>query len=556
MADKNNTLRADIIAGITGAVAGAPQSMGFALIAGVSPIYGLYGAVVATIVGSLTSSSSFMTIAPTNALSLLVFSTIAADGNVTIEKLFLLTFLTGVFQLTFGLFRLGNLTRFVSNAVMTGFIAGAGLLIILGQVSNLNAYKPDYQGIWAQELTRTIPNFFDWLIHLSQSQPQTLITGIIAIAIIALLRKTRLKTISTLIAIVVTTILVQVMNWTDVPIVSDISAIPRGLPLPSLPPFQYTLELIPPALAMAILALVQSAGITQAIPEADGSHPDVNRDFVAQGLANIVGGFFQNMPTGGSLSRTAVNLAAGAKSRLANLIAALVIALILLLFGNLIEKIALAAIAGQLIVAALSLFKFDAIKIVWTVGTSARVALVVTFVSTLILPLEYSIYIGVVLSLALFAYSAALHLEVVRIIPRDNNLYEAASVPEKLPEEKIIIFSIHGHMFFAAVRQLEMKLPNAETCNNTIVILRIRNNDYLGSTGIRFLREYNRNLKAHGGHLILAGLSPSVHDQLERTHMFQEFGADNIFDASNIYFEATHNAYEYALGLLPESTQA
>ncbi len=555
MAEQRNNLRADFLAGITGAIAGAPQAMGFALIAGVSPLYGLYGAVVATIVGAFSSSSTYMTIAPTNALSLLVFSTLATDGDVTIEKLFLLTFLTGIFQLLFGIFKLGSLTRFVSNAVMTGFIVGAGLLIILGQISHLNGYEPHYEGLWASQLTKTLPNFADWLIHLPQSHPQTLIIGIVSVIIIAGLHETRFKSIATLVAIIVTSIWVNLTGWSDVPLVRDMASIPAGLPLPVIPPFQYTLELIPSALAMAVLALVQSSGITQSITEPDGSHPDTNRDFIAQGLANIVGGFFQNMPAGGSLSRTAVNISAGAKTKLANILSGVFIAVILLSFGSLIEQITLAALAGHLVVAAFSLFKFDIIKMVWNVRISGRIAFVTTFASTLILPLEYSIYIGVILSLALFAYSAALRLEVVRLIPEENNLYKAVTPPETLPDSDIIIFSVHGHMFFAAVKQLEMKLPDAETCHNTIVILRIRNNDYLGSTGIRFLREYKRNLEAHGGRLILAGLSTNVHNQLERTHMFQEFGADNIFDASNIYFEATGNAYQYARTLLPETTQ-
>ncbi|MGB1286716.1 MAG: SulP family inorganic anion transporter, partial [Aggregatilineales bacterium] len=343
-----------------------------------------------------------------------------------------------------------------------------------------------------------------------------------------------------------TTLWVTVMGWEDVPMVRDMAAIPNTIPMPVLPPFQYVLELLPAALAMTILSLVQSAGITQAVPEPDGSTADVNRDFIGQGLANIVNGFFQGMPAGGSLSRTAVNISAGAKTRWANIFSGVFVGLLLLAFGTVIEQITLAALAGHLVVAAFSLFRMKQIRMVWQVSRSARLAMAMTFISTLILPLEYSIYIGVILSLALYVYSSANNIQVVELTRRDDNRYQAQPVSMTLPTNDIIVYSIHGHMYFAAVRQLQDKLPDPEKSQNTIVIMRMHTNKYLGSTGIQFLQRYDAALKERGGYLVLCDLTQEIREQLQRTGTEADFGVMHLYDATMVYFEATDRAYEDA----------
>ena len=315
---RRDTLLQDITAGLTGAVAGAPQAMGFALIAGVNPIYGLYAAFIGTIVGAFTSGSTFMTIAPTNAVALVVFSTLGGSGPVSIEQMVVLTLLVGIIQLAFGVMRLGDVTRFVSNAVMTGFITGAGLLIILGQLGHVNGHEAQAVTGWPLQLSKSLPVFWDWFTHLPQSHIHTLIIGVTATVMIATLHHTRLKNVATLVAIIVTTLFVQLAGWSDV---ATVSRVPAGLPLPVLPQIQYVPQLASAALAIAVLALVQSAALTQTVREPDGSVADTNRDFVAQGLANIASGFFQGLPAGGSLSRTAVNISAGARTRFANIFA-------------------------------------------------------------------------------------------------------------------------------------------------------------------------------------------------------------------------------------------
>lgn len=535
-----HTIVTDAIAGVTGAVAGAPQAMGFAIIAGVSPLYGLYTAFVGTMIGAVFSNSRMMTIAPTNALAVVVGSTLLPiSPNDRIEYLFVLTFLVGIYQVAFSLLRLGQLTRFVSNAVMTGFITGAGTLIILGQVRHLTGYESDAGG---QMLSR----FWDWLIHLPESDPETTVIGVVATLMIYFLHHTRFKSLATLFAMIATSVFIVLADWQSVPLVEELSKIPSTLPNLIVPDFDLVSGLLSTALALAVLASVQSAALVKSIPDVEGAtssnKDDDNRDLFGQGVANLVASFFQGMPVGGSLSRTAVNISSGARTRMANVFAGVFVGLMLLLFGNLIERIALAALAGHLVVAALSLIKLDAIRMAWQVSLSGRISMIVTFLSTLLFPLEYSIYIGVGLSLAMYVYSSSIWLHVTHLVPIGNNQFREDDIPDSLPANQPIILSIYGNLYFAAVQHLEELLPPAETADHCVVILRLRHNPYMGTTGLKFLKQYADDLAKHNSRLILIGVGEAIQAQMERTGTLEDFGLDNIYYTNNVVFSAAQRA--------------
>ena len=534
------SLPQDALAGLTGAVAGAPQAMGFAIVAGVSPLYGLYTAFVATIIGGLFSSSALITVGPTNALSLVVASALGmfATGN-QLSAMFTLTVLTGVFLLLIGLLRLGNLTRFVSNAVMTGFITGAGLLIMLGQLNHLTGYEP--------ETRHSVPlvRFWDWLLHLNQSLPTVTVVGLLAVVIIWGLHHTRFRSMATLIAIFLLTGLALIVGWDDVPVVRDMSTIPAGLPGLHMPSLELAPDLISTAFAIALLAAVQSAALIQATPNPAGK-PNTSQDFTAMGVANIVGGVLQGMPACASLSRTAVNMSAGAKTRFANIYAGAAVGLILILFGSWIERIPLAVLAGHLIVAAASLIRFDSLRVVWRVGWTARAAMLATLLATLLLPLQYSIYIGVGLSLGLYAYTSANNIRLVRLVPLPDGRFQRGTMPDTLPENDVLILSVHGYMYFAAIQRLERLLPRPSSADQTALILRMREGRSLGSTGINMLHEYADALRARGGRLILSGVAPETYAQLERTGALARLGAENVFVENEIVFDSTTRAYHTA----------
>ncbi|MDE0609852.1 MAG: SulP family inorganic anion transporter [Anaerolineaceae bacterium] len=529
----------DLLAGASGAAAGVPMAMGFAIIAGLSPVYGLYTIIVATIVAALTTSSVFLTVSPTNALALIVGSMLAAGVEADFPgRVFTLTLLVGILQLALGLARAGNLFRFVSNAVMTGFVSGAGLLIIINQLSALT-------GLASRGSGNALGSMATWPQALGQLEVQSLCVGLLSVGLVILLKRTRAKLLAMLLALIVSSALVALAGWHGVLLTGDLMTVPAGLPTLVLPNPAYVPDIALVAVAIALLASLQSAGLTRMVPQPDGSQSNVHRDLTGQGLANIAGGLFQGLPSGGSLSRTAINLSAGAHGRMANVFSGLFVAAILLVLGPLVERIPLAALAGQLIVAATSLIRPDALRMAWRVSVASRSAMVVTFMSTLLFPLEYSVYIGVFLSLLLYVWTSASNLQIRRLVETGDGQFREEGVPDELPGNEVIIFSVAGNLYFAAISRLEDLLPvPATNSGGSVVILRLRDNQYLGSTGISFLREYARKLEAGGGRLLLAAVSQDVLRQLDRTG--EADWLEPVFPAEDVVFASTRRALAWA----------
>jgi len=534
---------ADFSAGITGATAGAPQAMAFAIVAGISPVYGLYTAIVSTIIASLVGSSTYMTTGPTNSLAIVVASTLApfAGQDDLLARLITLTFLVGVIQLIMGLLRLGGLTRFVSAAVMTGFVTGAALLVLLGQLNHLT-------GIHTGEYAILLQATGELLLHLTRLNVPTFLTGTAAMLLIVALHQSRLSNFATLIAIIITSLGVALLNWDahGVLLVSDLSRIPRQLPAIQLPDAHLMPELLTAALAIAVLGLVQTAALSQTLREPNNRTPDASREFLGQGVGNLLGSLFQSMPAGGSLSRTAVNLKAGARTRWANVWAGLLVALIMILAAPLVEHITLAALAGHLIIAAISLISPARMRFIWSASRQGRWAMLATLIATLILPLQYAVYVGVLLSLALHLQQSS-HLRITQLLPVGEHLFrEVKSVPHLLPSAEPIILSIQGSLFFAAMREVESRLPSPNGSRYPVVILRLRGDVGLAGTGVSTLVNYAERLREHNGKLILCGVDEQVMQTLTRTGALNRLGRENIFPATDVLLLSTSDALQYA----------
>jgi len=540
----------DALAGLTGAIAGAPQAMAFAIVAGVSPVYGLYAAIVSTIVAGLTGISTYMTTGPTNALAVVVGSTLApfAGSDNIAARLITLTFLVGVIQVTIGLLRLGSLTRFVANSVMTGFVTGAALLVLLGQLDHLT-------GIPADSHSLILPKLAEMVSHLTQLHLPTLSVGIATIIIIVCLHRTRFSSFATLVAIIVTSIGIALTNGNahGIELVSDLSSIPNSLPEMSLPEPELMSEMMLAALALAVLGLVQTAALAQGIDEPGNQSPAASREFVSQGMSNILGGLFRGMPAGGSLSRTAVNIKAGARSRWANIWAGVFIALIMILLSGLAERIALAALAGHLVVAATTLISPARIRFIWDASWTGRWAMGVTFISTLVLPLQYSVYVGIVLSLVLYIQQSS-QLHITRLAPMGGYLFREAPVPSILPDNEPTIISVSGHLYFAAMRDLEQRLPKPNGVRRPVVILRLRGDTLLAGTGTTALVNYAQQLRANGGKLVLCGVEDPVLETLQRTGALSQLGKENVFHANDVLLTSLQQALNYVNRWLEESS--
>ena len=529
----------DLSAGLTKAIDSVTGGMANAVLAGVNPMYGLYTVLAATPVGALFTSSVYMNIDSTGAIAatagsmLLVYSAEERPFALAI-----LTLLVAVFMLAAGLLKLGFLTRFIANAVLRGFLTGIGVNIILSQLGDFTGYASEY--------SNKVVKAVDTLLHLNQIDPQVLLVGVVTVVLIVVLdRVPYVNKLSLLIALATASALVPLLGFTTVPLVSSLGALPESLPRPVLPDLTFIPGLIGPAFALTIIALAQSAGISQAYVNPDGKYPDTSRDFFGQGAANVVGALFQGLPAGGSLGGTQLLVKGGANSRWANIFTGVMAAIMILLFADFIGKIALSALAGLLIVVGFQTIKFREIDKVWHTSNTSRALMIATFIATLIVPLQWAIFFGVALSFAVFAYREAASTSIVEVTINESGAPIEQPAPASLASNQITLLNAYGSLFFAGARNLEEDLPQVEETRNAVVILSLRGHTELGSTFIGVLERYAQALHAHGNTLMLVSVSPGVYEQLTETEFLTVVGAEHVFVASTPG-ESTTRAYQKA----------
>ncbi len=245
---------------------------------------------------------------------------------------------------------------------------------------------------------------------------------------------------------------------------------------------------------------------------------------------------------GGSLGGTAVGLKAGAKSRWMNVFAGLIFIALVLLFGPLVEKVAEPAIAAVLIIAGIEIIKRDRIRTVWVTGMSARVAMLLTFALTLFVPAQWAILIGVVFSIGLHIYAAAMEVRVVELKPIEDGSLEEQPAPIDLPSDRVTVLTVYGSLFFAAASNLEDKLPKVEKARHAVVVIRLRGMENVGSTFINVLTRYHKALHTKDSRLMLAEVSDGVLEQLERTGMLEKLDEANVFPETPRVYYATRQA--------------
>lgn len=516
----------DALSGFMLALISIPGDLANGLLAGVNPVNGLYSLIVGMTVASLFTSSTLMAVASTSATALATLEAIAPfPAEQKTSALVMLTLLVGIFMLIFGLLKLGFLTRFISNSVMTGFLTGIAVNTILGQVSDLTAYNSDAPN----RVFRAIDTF----LHPSQINWPTFIFGLLTMFVIAYLNRTRFERYSMLAGIVVVTVLVTIAQPAAVAVVGDTTQIPRALPSLNLPDLSFAPALITSALAIAVVALVQASGVSQSVPNPDGRYPDPSGDFRGQGLANIATGLFAGIPVGGSLSGTQLVRQVGGKSRWVNLLTGVFAAAGVLLFANVIELLPMTGLAALLVMVGFSLINRNRIATVWKTGTVSRVIFLVTFVATLFLPIQAAVGIGVLLHLFTVIYRSSEEVRIEQLVVTAQGAMQESAAPATLPSNSVIVLQPVGSLFFAGAAEFEEHLPDPATASNATVILRLRDRDELGSTFIRVIERYAQKLRAGSNRLMLAGVSASAIDQLEKTGTMETIGSENVFAAES-----------------------
>jgi SulP family sulfate permease len=544
------SLKQDTLAGLTSAIASVPDGMASAVLAGVSPIHGLYASMVGPIAGGLTASTQLLVVVTTSAAAISASEALGGmSGEERVGALLLLTTLVGAVQIGAGLLRLGGLTRFVSHSVMVGFLTGIAVNIILGQLPTFTGYDPSGQRKLAQTL--------DLLLHLNQVDLRTVAVGVLTLLLAIVLPRTRLGTLGTLVALIVPSALVLLLRWDAVQTVADSGEIPGGLPLPAIPPISLvSLDLVSGAIAIAAIVLVQGAGVSQSVPNADGTASRPSRDFVAQGVANVASGLFRGQPVGGSVSSTALSVQAGAQTRWAAVFAGLWMALILAVLTGPVSYVAMPALAALLILAGFGTIKTDEISSIWRTGVLSKTTILTTFVATLTLPIQAAVALGAVLSAILHLSRMSTDISLVEIVPLPDGRLEERPPPERLPSHTVTVLAVYGSLFYAGAWTLARLLPSPHGAIEPVVVLRLRGHRKLGATIIEVLGTYAERLGAAGGRLYLSGVDEGVRDLLRRTGKVELSDTVKIDLATPVVGESSRRAYDDATAWLLQPHEA
>jgi SulP family sulfate permease len=525
------TLRADILAGITGAIIVLPQGVAFAIIAGLPPEYGLYSAIVPAIIAALFGSSYHLISGPTTAISIVIFTTIsplaAPSSPEYIRMVLTLTFLAGLFQFGLGLARLGALVNFVSHSVVVGFTSGAAILIATSQLHNLIGTaaptKHSFIHIWG--------NFFS---GLSRTNSYVLSIALLTLFVALVFRKLLPRWPGMLFAMILGSLMSLLLQGGQHG-VKLVGSLPAHLPPLSHPDITTASirELAPGALAVAMLGLAEAVSIARAVATKSEQRIDSNQEFVGQGLSNIIGSFFSSYAASGSFTRTGVNYNAGAKTPLAAVCAAVSLTGILLLIAPLTAFLPIASMAGILLMVAYNLIDFHHIGMIFRTSKPEAAILTATFLSTLLVELEFAIYVGVILSLLLYLNRTS-HPHIVTLAPDpDSRRRSFINIQKKplaeCPQLKVI--RIDGSLFFGAVNHVAEGLDritrlSPEQAHILIVGSGI---NFIDVAGCQMVNQEAHRLRINGRQIYLCSIKGDVMEVMKRGACMRSIGAENVF---------------------------
>jgi SulP family sulfate permease len=558
--------RRDSMAALTVALFTIPQGMAYALIAGFPPAAGITTSVVASILGAAFGSSEFLINGPTNAISVMLAGNaalFAAHGD-PVEAIVLLTLCIGVAQLVAGLVRIGTLTRFVSEPVLTGFSAGAGVYIVVNQLpAALGIEKAKIAGdLWGW--TPTKGALFDLLrlarsvdaLHLN-SLTLAALTFFVVRALQRLERHIGRRLPATFIGVLLTSVIASVAGWAEpgspahVKIVGDIEPLTRALPelrLPhiSLPALR---ALFPAAFAIGLMGAIEAIAIGKLLATKAGHPFDASRQLIGEGVCNLGSALVGGFASSGSFSRTAVNHEAGAVTRISCILSGVLVLVIVLAFAPYANLIPIAALAGTLIHVGLKLVDLARIQSMFATTTGDRTVLVITFSAVLLTEhLENALFLGIAFSI----YYALRRAEgfKLRVMSEnaDGSLSEATS-DEPAAHGDVCLLNLQGELYFAAAEELQAELRRQLDGNTRFLVVRVQESYNMDATTAEAIAQVAEEARQRGGQLILCGVRVGMYGTFERAGLLAKFGENAIFRAEPELLASTRKALAHAHAL-------
>lgn len=530
------TFKADAIAAFTGALVVLPQAVAFATIAGLPPEYGLYAAMVPAIVAALWGSSWHLVSGPTTAISIVVFAAIsplAEPGSPQFIGLVLtLTLLAGLIQLGMGLARLGILVNFISHTVITGFTAGAAILIAASQIKNFFGLDMP-QGAHFHEV------LYQFGSRLQDVQPWVMAVGVATLATGLLAKRYLQKLPYMIVAMVAGSFVAAILNriyGSESTGILTVGALVASLPPFSVPDFSLTAikQTLFPATIIAILALTEAIAIARSVASKSDQRIDSNQEFIGQGLSNIAGSFFSGYAASGSFNRSGVNYASGAKTPLAAALSAVFLLLIVLLVAPLAAYLPVPSMAAILFIVAWSLIDFHHIGEIIKRHKRERAVLALTFVGTLV-DLEKGIFLGILVSLMFYLYrtSQPSIRELVPLARERGNLRRkfVPAMPDAPRCPQMTLLRVEGSIFFGAAEHVQKHFRNIDESDpqKKHLLLTSRAIGFVDLAGAELLAREAMRRRRLGGGLYLVGVQPDLCEMLVRSGQVDAVGEDQIF---------------------------
>jgi SulP family sulfate permease len=453
-----------------------------------------------------------------------------------------IAFLAGVLQLGLGALRMGVLTDYISTPVVTGYITGAAVLIAVGQLGNATA-AGDLHGSLLRVVS-SVPG------AIGDARADAVALAVASVVTIAGLRRVHRAIPGSLLALAAGGAAAWWLDDPSLPTVGDLAPIRGGLPPLTLPHLDLTPALLPAAVAAMMLSLVESNAVGRMLAAKSGIRLDANFDFVGQGAANLASALGGGYPVSGSLNRSVLNWAAGARSRVAGITSGLLVLVVTSLFGPLVGRVPVASLAGLLFVVAWDLVDVSKIRGLFRAGRGDLAAFLVTFAGTLVLHLEQAIYLGVGVSILLYLRRARLLVVTELVVDERLHLREAEPQSRMARCSRIRVLHVEGRLFFATATELSQALEHAfEDRKVEVFVLRLKRTTGLDATVAEVLARAALELDAEGRHLLLVGMRGDTMARLREMGLEETVGVADLFPSRPGWFEAMDLALARALEL-------
>ena len=524
-----NTLKADAMAGLTGAIIVLPQGIAFAEIAGMPPIYGLYTAMITPIVAALFGSSKHLISGPTTAISLVIFSAVSTMATPKsadfIALVLIITLLAGIFQFILGLARMGTLVNYVSHSVVIGFTAGAAILIATSQLKHV--------------LGIDVPGgeFIEKWQHLvggiSETNLYVLLIAFVTLVTAVLLKKYLPKVPNLLMAMIVGGVITYYIDGAAHG-VALVGELPSQLPPFAVPNLSFAniVNLSSNAFAIALLGLIEAVAIGRSIASKSHQRIDGNQEFIGQGLSNIVGSFFSCYAGSGSFTRSGVNYSAGAKTPVAAIFAAVMLMLILLLIAPLTAYLPIPAMGGIILMVAYNLIDWHGIRHIFKASRRETVVFSITLLATLFLELEFAIYLGVIFSL-IFYLQATSNPRVVTVAPDQSDKKRSFVNVERTSVKtcpQLRVCRIDGPLYFGAVSKVTDDLNKMFGKEEKHLLIVANGISLIDMSGAELFEQQAELWKNQGGKIYFCSLRLQARNFLERGGYRKTIGEDAFFE--------------------------